>query len=81
MKSSVYAINLQTMVEVFKTNVMDQGQAAKFLEILRLHFPDHKANFDLDDCDKVLRVEGCREIADHVRAIVRDHGFVCEILD
>jgi hypothetical protein len=69
------------MVEVFKTDVRDQRQAAEVLEILSLHFPDHKLNFDLDDCDKVLRVEGACQIADHVRAIARDCGFVCDVLD
>lgn len=76
-----FTISPHTMVEVFKTNVTDQKQAAMLLEILNLYFPDHKVNFDLDDCDKVLRVEGSCEIADHIRMIARDHGVVCDVLE
>jgi hypothetical protein len=76
-----FTLSPRTMVEVFKTNVTDQKQAAMFLKILSLHFPHHKVNFDLDDCDKILRVEGSCEIADDIRMIARDHGVVCDILE
>ena len=53
------------MIEVFKTNVQEFSEAQKLVALLRKHFPNSKINFDLDDCDKVLRVEGnnLREIA------------------
>src|SRR5277367_3095659 len=46
------------MVEAFKTNVPSQTQANSFLISLLKKFPSHKINFDLDDCDKILRVPG-----------------------
>jgi hypothetical protein len=46
------------MIEVFKTNVEEAVQAEKLVDILLDHFPDNKINFDLHDCDKILRVEG-----------------------
>ena len=46
------------MVEVFKTNVKKAGEAKRVINELLHHFPDKKINFDLQDCDKVLRVEG-----------------------
>jgi len=46
------------MVEVFKTNVKKRGEEKMLLLILAEYFPNHKINFDLDDCDKILRVEG-----------------------
>lgn len=71
---------METMIEVFKTNVSDHQQAMKFLEIFRSQFPDHKINFDLDDCDKILRVEGKDDINSLIMKIVQDKGFLCEAL-
>jgi hypothetical protein len=44
------------MVEVFKTDVTAPEQAHKVLEEIRASFPDHDGNFDLQDCDHILRV-------------------------
>ena len=46
------------MIEVFKTNVLKKSQSKMLLCILSEAFPSFKINFDLSDCDKVLRVEG-----------------------
>ncbi|MGV3642431.1 MAG: hypothetical protein ACO1NZ_18045 [Adhaeribacter sp.] len=43
-------------VEVFKTNVSDAEQASRLLLQLHHAFPAYKATFDLDDCDRILRV-------------------------
>lgn len=43
-------------VEVFKTNVTDADQAHRLLLQLHHAFPAYKATFDLDDCDRILRV-------------------------
>ncbi len=45
------------MVEVFKTNVKEEEQSKLLIEELLCHFPNSKINFDLDDCDKILRIE------------------------
>ncbi len=45
-------------VEVFKTNVEKKSQSKMLLGVLHETFPSLKINFDLSDCDKVLRVEG-----------------------
>ena len=45
------------MVEVFKTNVQEVDDANKIIQKLLEHFPNYKINFDLDDCDKILRIE------------------------
>ncbi len=44
------------MVEVFKTDVITPGEAHRVLEGIRASFPDHDGNFDLQDCDHILRV-------------------------
>jgi hypothetical protein len=69
------------MVEVFKTNVQEFSEAQKLVALLQRHFPDSKINFDLDDCDKVLRVEGNNLRIEKVMALVTEKGFLCTVLD
>ena len=69
------------MIEVFKTNVHEFSQAQKLVALLRKHFPDSRINFDLDDCDKVLRVEGNSFKTEKVMNLVTQKGFLCKVLD
>ena len=43
-------------VEVFKTNVADPERAKWLVEQIERNFTNCKVNFDLDDCDRILRV-------------------------
>jgi hypothetical protein len=45
------------MVEIFRTNVKNKKLAGKILKVLQAHLPAFNFNFDLDDCDKILRVQ------------------------
>jgi len=69
------------MVEVFKTNVQKKTQCKMLLCILSEAFPSLKINFDLSDCDKVLRVEGDNLEASRIMIVVKEYGFNCEVLD
>ena len=69
------------MVEAFKTNVEKKTQSKMLLSVLSEAFPSFKINFDLSDCDKVLRVEGDNIEALSIMMLVKEHGFRCEILD
>jgi len=69
------------MVEVFKTNVQKKTQSKMLLSILSEAFPSFKINFDLSDCDKVLRVEGENMEALRIMLLVKEYGFNCEVLD
>ncbi|NEU07193.1 hypothetical protein GZH53_02610 [Flavihumibacter sp. R14] len=69
------------MVEVFKTNVQKGQQADTLIIELHQHFPDAKINFDLDDCDRILRIEGLYILADSVMRLLQDNGFKCRILE
>jgi len=72
---------MEAVVEVFKTDVRDEMSAKEILNRLRSIFPDYKINFDLDDCDKILRVEG--EILSPlvVAEVLKEAGFICEVLE
>ena len=69
------------MVEVFKTNVQKKAQGKMLLSVLSEAFPLFKINFDLSDCDKVLRVEGDNMEASTIMMLVKQHGFNCDVLD
>ncbi|GEO03463.1 hypothetical protein AAE02nite_11270 [Adhaeribacter aerolatus] len=70
------------MVEVFKTNVHHPGQAHMLLNQIHRLFKNYKANFDLDDCDKILRVKcdsGYIQPAALIN-LLQDFGFKAEVL-
>jgi hypothetical protein len=46
------------MVEIFKTNVKRRSEAKRLIQHIGKRFPSYKSNFDLTDCDKILRIEG-----------------------
>lgn len=70
------------MVEVFKTNVRERRHAKMLIGRIHETFSDYKANFDLDDCDKILRVKSEREFIPPLSLInlLRDYGFEAEVL-
>jgi hypothetical protein len=69
------------MIEAFKTNVRKKIQSKMLLSILSEAFPSFQINFDLSDCDKVLRVEGDHIEAVRIMILVKEYGFTCELLD
>jgi hypothetical protein len=69
------------MIEVFKTSVREQVQADIILSALINLFPSIRSNFDLDDCDHVLRVEGNDFTAIQIISFLNCSGYHCEVLD
>jgi hypothetical protein len=69
------------MIEVFKTNVHKATEANQLVLLLLNHFPGSKINFDLEDCDKVLRVEGIHFVTEKVMNLLKESGFQCAILE
>lgn len=68
------------MVEVFKTNVSSIRKAKLIVQKLAEEFPAHKINFDLSDCDKILRVQGNYIAERKIISIVASLNYNCEIL-
>lgn len=69
------------MVEVFKTDVQEVRRAGKLIKLLLGHFPSHKINFDLKDCDRILRIEGASINTVLVINTLKMEGFSCEVLE
>ena len=70
------------MVEVFKTNVNKLADADMLIIELQKMLPYAKINFDLDDCDKILRIETTEEkIQTLIITVLRKKKFTCTVLD
>ena len=69
------------IIEVFKTNVTDASQADQLVALLSQCFPGSRINFDLHDCDNILRVEGRNFNIQEIMTIVQERGFSCTVLE
>ncbi len=69
------------MVEVFNTNVHKISHANRIINLLLQQFPGNKINFDMHDCDKILRIEGQNFISGKIIRIVKQNGFTCAVLE
>jgi len=67
-------------VEIFKTNITDQQVALAVVELLNASFPTCKINFDLNDCDHILRIEGENFDTLRIQERLEASGFYCELL-
>lgn len=68
------------MVSVFKTNVLLEVEAKRLVKLISQKFPKLKVNFDLEDCDKILRVEGKDlPVGDIANSLIQ-MGFECDEL-
>jgi hypothetical protein len=70
------------MVEVFRTNVKDQDHAVILLDHIHQNFRDYRANFDLEDCDNILRVASNQEFirATCLIKLLSEFGYEAEVL-
>ena len=72
---------MKSMIEVFKTNILTKKKAKLISSLLSKTYPSLKINFDLSDCDKVLRVKGDHTEISGIMILVKKYGFTCELLD
>jgi hypothetical protein len=71
------------MVEVFKTDVCDRRYAEILVQEICSLCNGYSASFDLDDCDRILRVISTAGEVDAPRVIqvIKRFGFSAEVLD
>ncbi len=69
-------------VEIFKTNVREMAEAASIIRHLHAHFPNYRINFDLQDCDNVLRIETLNGDIDQkkIERLLTIRGYDCSHL-
>ncbi|WP_353137879.1 methyltransferase type 11 [Pseudopedobacter sp.] len=71
------------VVEIFKTNVQNDIEADKLVNFLLELNPVYKINFDLEDEDKILRVEVNHLTIDTDKIIKKmiEGGYNCEKIE
>ncbi|WP_256867515.1 hypothetical protein [Winogradskyella forsetii] len=73
--------SLMKPVLVFKTSICNSDDVSKLHPLLKqIMTPNDFFNFDLEDCDNILRVETSDLKAESVLGLLRRHGFYCEEL-
>jgi len=65
-------------VLIFRTSVNTPEATRKVAPLLNRHQLISRWSFDLEDCDKVLRVEASAKIPGEIIAMLRSEGFDCE---
>lgn len=72
----------KTMVEIFKTDVCDPMDADVLIDAIRKVFPVDKVNFDLQDCDHILRIDACADALpiDSIIQLINQFGYTAEVL-
>ena len=68
-------------VLVFKTNVTSKKKVSKVSALLTSFPAIEQWNFDLDDCDKVLRVVSRGVNPGSVESLLHNAGFNCQELE
>lgn len=68
------------MIEVFKTNVQETEQSKMIVMKLLEHFPNSVINFDLEDCDKILRIHAVSISNKRIIEVLNSYGYLCEVL-
>ena len=68
------------MIFIFKTNVDSIAKVKKVAPKLNKLFPNSKWNFDLEDCDNILRFESKEDIMEKVIFLLKVIVLECEAL-
>ncbi|CAH0997090.1 hypothetical protein EMA8858_03227 [Emticicia aquatica] len=72
------------MIWVFKTTIKSKVQVRKVAPILNeLVLPEGKWNVDLEDCDKILRIENAVTLINesYIIAQLKASGYCVEVLN
>lgn len=69
------------MIEVLKTDIKNKTKANAIIKALKLRFPASDFNLDLNDCDKILRIESNQNITSGVVEMLNSQGFICKVLE
>jgi hypothetical protein len=68
------------MIEVFKTNVEQSEHSEMLIDQIINQIPNSQINFDLEDCDKILRIEAESVSSQLIIGILHQNGYHAEVL-
>ena len=72
---------IMKQVEIFKTDVQEAARAKRVIAMLGRKHPDYLVNFDIEDVDRILRIESTTaQISSvEIESLVADLGVYCKI--
>lgn len=68
-------------VKIFSTDIENKTQVNDISSAICSLFPHSIVTVDLEDCDKVLRVEGNIPTNECIISLLTKLGFRCEVLE
>ena len=69
------------MIYIFKTSVRAKKQVKTLKPHINSVIQNGKWNFDLEDCDKILRIDADENIDLEIIVLLQIHKFHCEELE
>jgi hypothetical protein len=69
------------MIYIFKTTVKTKNQVKKLKPYINKILQNKKWNFDIGDCDKILRIDSEENIILPIINLLKIHNFYCEELE
>jgi hypothetical protein len=69
------------MIYIFKTFVKTKIEVKKLKPHIDKTLPNEKWNFDLNDCDRILRVDSEENIVLKITDLLNLHKIYCEELE
>jgi hypothetical protein len=67
-------------IESYKTDVTNKEDASFIVVLLQFIISDCIMNFDLEDCDHILKIQTNRDIKEMVYRVFNKQGFYCQKL-
>ena len=69
------------MIYVFKTTVDSKLKLESATAVLHELLPHALWNFDLEDCDNILRIDSADNIIHSIKVLFKIYDFECEELE
>jgi hypothetical protein len=69
------------MIYIFKTSVKTKNEVRRLKPHINSILRGERWNFDLQDCDKILRVESEKDIAPKIKDLLTIQKHFCEELE
>lgn len=76
----VNLLNPMSMIYVFKTSVNTKKDVRQLKPLLNKLLLQAEWNFDLQDCDRILRIDSQKENSEAAIKVLKGKGFDCEEL-
>ena len=71
---------MNNMIEIFRTNIESNRQVQLVKHFIKDTLPTAQINVDLEDYEKILRIEYPKIDPQQITKLLKGKGFQCEVL-